>query len=180
MIRFFFVLLYSYLSDFAWIIRSKNFAKTLPLFPQHRSPCFASAKVLLFPFPQTLFKTFFYFFSLFLLHSEKQPVTRKKNMKKGAGTPVSRQKNASYGGRTGRKTSENITNPDFLRKNRTATTRAKHTDIDRKSGEKHMKRTIGGNAAAWTARSAWNRTDDNGPFARKDNETRKEKAHLIN
>ena len=42
-----------------------------------------------------------------------------------------------------------------------------------------MKRTIGGNAAAWTARSAWNRTDDNGPFARKDNETRKEKAHLI-
>ena len=126
----------------------KELRKTSSLFRQHRSPCFASAKVLLFPFPQTLFKTFFLFFSLFLLHSEKQPVTRKKNMKKGAGTPVSRQKNASYGGRTGRKTSENITNPDFLRKNRTATTRTKHTDIDRKSGEKHMKRTNGGNAAS--------------------------------
>ena len=31
LIRFFFVLLYSYLSDFAWIIRSKNFAKHLSL-----------------------------------------------------------------------------------------------------------------------------------------------------
>ena len=31
-----------------------------------------------------------------------------------------------------------------------------------------------------TARSAWNRTDDNGPFARKDAKQRKEKAHLIN
>ena len=119
LIRFFFVLLYSYLSDFAWIIRSKNFAKTLS-FPQHRSPCFASAKILLFPFRQTLSITFFQKNSLFPLRAEEQYVTRAKNMKKGDGTTDFRLKNALFRTMTGRKTPENITNRALSRKNRTA------------------------------------------------------------
>ena len=47
----------------------------LPLFLQHRSRCFASAKVLLFPFPPTLFQLFFIYFSIIFHLAEKQCVT---------------------------------------------------------------------------------------------------------
>ena len=89
MIRFFFVLLYSYLSDFAWIIRSKNFAK------HHLSSVSTVPRVLrvqryyFFLSLKHFSKLFFYFFSLFLLHTEKQPVTRKKKHEK-------RRRNTSF------------------------------------------------------------------------------------
>ncbi|MBO5810784.1 MAG: hypothetical protein J6R32_08170, partial [Bacteroidales bacterium] len=47
----------------------------LPHFLQHRSRCFASAKVLLFPFPPTLFQLFFIYFSIIFHLAEQQCVT---------------------------------------------------------------------------------------------------------
>ena len=65
---FFFV---PYLSDFAWIIRSKNFRfNNAPSFPAPRSRCFASAKILLFPFRTTLSKNIFNLFLSFSLYAE--------------------------------------------------------------------------------------------------------------
>ena len=58
LIRFFFVLLYSYLSDFAWIIRSKNFAKTLS-FSSAPFPVFCECKGTTFSFPSNTFNNFF-------------------------------------------------------------------------------------------------------------------------
>ena len=42
----------------------------LSSFPAPRSRCFASAKILLFPFPPTLFQNIFHLFSLFPLATE--------------------------------------------------------------------------------------------------------------
>ena len=53
------------------------------------------------------------------------------------------------------------------------------TDCDRNSGGKHRNRTKGGNAAS-EDRTARDRTDDSGSFARRDAKMRKGKEHLIN
>ena len=101
-------------------------------------------------------------------------------MKKGAGTPVFRLENASRGDGTGRKAPENITNPDFLRKNRTALTSVMRRIATEKAEESTGNGQKAGTPHPRSARSARDRTDDNGPFARRDAKVRKGKAHLIN
>jgi hypothetical protein len=51
----------------------------LPRFIHRRSRCFASAKVRLFPFPPTIFSTFFIYFSFIFHLAEYHTVTNAKN-----------------------------------------------------------------------------------------------------
>ena len=101
-------------------------------------------------------------------------------MKKGAGTPVFRLKNPSRGDGTGRKAPENITNPDFLRKNRTALASVMRRIATEKAEESTGNGQMAGTPHPRTARTARIRSDDSGSFVRKDAKTHKEKVHLIN
>ena len=70
LIRFFFfyVLLYSYLSDFAWIIRSKNFRSTTSLFIFTVVPVVLRVQRYCFFIPLQHFFKFFFNYFLFIFH----------------------------------------------------------------------------------------------------------------
>ena len=180
MIRFFFVLLYSYLSDFAWIIRSKNFAKP-SLFSLSTVPRVLRVQRYYF------FLSLKHFCQLFFIFFHFPSSTLKDNALQRAKQAEKRQ----FGGLSAKKTLFKGTYRDKKHRKisqiRTfygKTERHWHAYRTRITPVKAEESTGNGQKAGTphprSARSAWNRTDDNGPFARKDAKQRKEKAHLIN
>ena len=153
----------------------------LPLFSSPSFPLFCECKGTTFSFPSNTFINFFLFFFTFPAPHWKTMRYRGQNRRKNGNSADSQLKKRSLKGHIG---TENIGKYHKIRTFCGKTERdwlAYRTRITPGNAEKN---TGNGKKTEMpqprTARTARDRTDDSGSFARRGAETRKEKAHLIN